>query len=279
MNFDETKTKPVVFSKDSGCNTPDDVILDQVASNIRRRLPQIQPYEPNSNTAIIVGGGASLKTTEKELRDLYWAGGKIVALNGAYNWCIERNFKPSACVLLDAREFNAEFVKEPVEGCRYLLSSQCHPKTFDYCKGRETYIWHACTAGDAELDLLKEYYFDRTYPITLGTTVGVRSVSILRMLGFTRMEIFGLDSCWLNDEHHAYEQAENAKDLRMPVWIRPQGRDDLALRFECAPWHMKQAEDFQNLIKERGNLFQLNVHGPGLIASILKTGAKIEMEK
>ncbi len=276
LKFEPEKTKEIDLK--GGCNTPDETILEQVAINIRRKLPQVQPYEPNTNIAIIVGGGASLKQTEKELRDLYWAGGKIVTINNAYNWCIERNLKPSAAIVLDARESNARFVETPVAGCRYLIASQCHPKTFDTCEGRDVIIWHACTAGETELELLNKYYFQRHSPITLGTTAGVRAISLMRTLGFTQFEIFGLDSCWLGDEHHAYEQQENAKDQRISVWLKPEGRDDLAQRFECAPWHMKQCEDFQNLIKERGNLFQLNVHGPGLIASILRTGATIQME-
>ena len=278
LAFQPEHTKKIEFSPLSGCNTPDDVVMAQVNENIRRQLPQVQPYASNGETALIVASGASLRDTEKELRDLVWSGGKIVALNGAYRWCIEHNLKPSACIILDARESNAEFVHEPVEGCRYLLAAQCHPRAFDYCRDREVFIWHACTGGDAEHDVLKEYYFNRVYPITLGTTVGVRAISLLRMLGFPRFELFGLDSCWTGNEHHAFPQKENEKDKRFRVWLRPEGRDDKVLRFECAPWHMKQAEDFQTLIRERGNLFQLNVHGEGLIASILRTGAEIQME-
>jgi hypothetical protein len=44
-------------------------------------------------------------------------------------------------------------------------------------------------------------------------------------------------------------------------------------------WQAKQAEDFLQLVKERGELFQLNVHGPGLIATIIRTGAELEIEE
>src|SRR6185369_1964719 len=149
----------------------------------------------------------------------------------------DRNYKPSAAIILDARESNARFIERNVSGCRYLLASQCHPKTFENCQDREVYIWHACSAGEPELAILNDYYFSRCHPITLGTTAGIRAISLLRMLGYTKMEIFGLDSCWLGDEHHAYPQQENAKDRRMSVWLRPRDRDDEAIRFECAPWH------------------------------------------
>jgi uncharacterized Rossmann fold enzyme len=276
VTFTQGKTWPVILK--GGCNTTDEVILEQVKINIRRQLPQVQPYMINHEVAVIVGGGPSLKETEKELLDCYWRGGKIVALNGAYRWCIERNIKPSACIVLDARESNAEFVKESIPECKYLLASQCHSKTFEYCAGRDVYIWHACTGGDNELKVLKKFYFGRVHPVDLGTTVGIRSVSLMRMLGFTRMEIFGIDSCWLDDNHHSYEQPENNRDLKKRVWLVPSSGGD-AVPFMCAPWHMQQVEDFKKLIKERGNMFQLNVHGRGLLATILRTGATIQQEE
>ena len=268
----------VTLSPDSGCNTPDQVILDQVYLNIRRGLPQAQPYQPNNMTALLVCGGPSLESTQQELVQAYWEGGKIIAVNGAYQWCIENNLKPSAAIVLDAREFNSRFIEREVPGCKYLLASQCHPTTFELCRSRETIIWHACTGGDDEVALLKEYYFDRTHPVTLGTTVGVRAISLMRMLGWQHFDIFGLDSCWLDGRHHAYGQAENDRDLRIKVRLIAKGGEHLAEEFHCAPWHMKQAEDFQQLIKARGNMFHLNVRGPGLIAAILRTGATLAKE-
>lgn len=272
--IDPTRVHPIKFSEESGCNTSDEVLLAQVAQNIRRGLPQAFPHQPNDKTAILVCGGPSLATTEKELAKAVWAGGKIFAVNGAYQWCIDHNLRPSAAIMLDAREFNSRFLREPVEGCKYMLASECHPSTFDVCRGRDILLWHACSAGDAGYEVLKEYYFGRVHPVTLGTTVGIRAISLLRLLGFQLIDIFGLDSCWLDDAHHAYPQPENT-DLRIPVWLRPQDRDDKASRFECAPWHMKQFEDFLQLIRERGDMFQLSVRGPGLIATALRTGFEI----
>jgi hypothetical protein len=147
------------------------------------------------------------------------------------------------------------------------------------CRNRTVTIWHALSAGDDEIKLLDKYYFKRHNPITIGVTVSMRAISLMRMLGFQRLEIFGLDSCWLDGEHHAYAQSENNNEKTMSVWVRPKGRDDLAKRFLCSVWMAKQAEDFLQLIKERGELFQLNVHGPGIIAEMVKAGAELEIEE
>jgi hypothetical protein len=296
--LDASRVREIEFSPNCRVNVDDETLLKQIEVNIRRGLPQAMPYQPNEQTAVIVCGGPSLNLpdVQKDLIKAVWAGGKVVAVNGAYNWCIERNIRPSAMVLMDAREFNSRFVERPVDECHYLLSSQCHPRAFELCQGRQTTIWHALSAGDRELEILDDYYFTKSrrstdpedapeagprhhYPITLGTTVSLRAISLMRMLGFTSFEIFGLDSCVLDSEHHAYTQPENNNERTIPVWVRPEGRDDLARRFICSVWQAKQAEDFMQLVKDRGEMFQLNVHGPGLIATMIRTGAELEMEK
>jgi 6-hydroxymethylpterin diphosphokinase MptE-like len=268
-------------------NTADDIVRAQVAHSIRLALPQAMPYSQNDDTVLLVCGGPSLNSTTPDLVQSYWRGGKVVTVNGSYNWCIERNIKPSATVVLDAREFNKRFIEPAVVGCRYLLASQCHPATFAAARGRDVILWHALSTGDDELAMLDRYYGKKGegeqtvrnhWPVTFGTTVGLRAISLLRMLGYKRFEIFGLDSCWLDLAHHGYAQPENDGEDRFNVWTRPEGRDDLAQRFICSPWQAKQADDFLQLIKERGELFQLFVHGPGLIATMIRTGAELERE-
>ena len=275
----QSELKPLSFAPEAGINISVQEELEHVRQNIRRGLPQVCPHAANADVAILVCGGPSLAETTAELVAAHFQGGKIVTVNGAYDWCIERNLRPAATVMLDGREFNSRFVAKPVPDCRYLLASQCHPKAFDICVGRDVWIWHTLSGGEEEKRILDEYYFERCYPVTLGTTVAIRAISLLRMLGFLRIEIFGMDSCWLEGEHHAYSQRENDRDQRIRVTLRPSSgdehRDDLATQFICAPWHVRQAEDFMKLTQERGSLLQLNVHGPGLIATMIRTGAKL----
>lgn len=285
--FNPAVVKKIVFDPDTPCNVPDGTFIEQVQINIRRGLPQLQTYHPHPSTAIIVCGGPSINDHKEDLREAVDAGGVIFTVNGAHEWCIENNFTPKGALMLDAREFNKRFLKTNVKGCRYLIASQCHPSVFDMLisQGRDVTLWHACSAGEPELKIIAEYYFGRMYPVTGGTTVAIRAISALNLLGFRKMDIFGLDSCWLKGDHHAYAQPENS-DRRVTVWLRPKAkgsdsvhRDDKAMSFECAPWHVKQAEDFMKLIRERGDYFELCVRGEGLIASILKTGASIETEE
>ena len=217
------------------------------------------------------------------MQEAAWNGGKIVAVNGAYEWCISKGLMPSAFVMLDGREFNSRFVERPVPKCHYLLASQCHPATFDMCEGRKVTIWHTLSGGEPELNLLADYYFGRINPVPTGTTVAIRAITLLRILGFMRQEVFGLDSCWNGGKHHAYWQPENDSDLRLNVTMKPtrgtETKDDMSFEFVCAPWHIRQAEDFKQLTQARGDLLQLKVHGNGLIATMINTGAKLSLLK
>jgi hypothetical protein len=277
--FDKEGFYKVAFDPDNdGCNVSDDLILEQVIANVKRQLPQVMPHAANKEIVALVCGGPSLEKTKKELVEQAWAGAKVIALNGAYQWCIDNNIKPSAMIMLDARQFNSRFVETPVTGCHYFLASQCHPDAFEICRDRDTYIWHCCSGGESEYGLLKEYYFGRTFPIGLGTTVAIKAIQLMNMLGFKSFDIFGMDSCWLSGEHHTYSQGENDKDKYMPVWLTPEGHEELAEKFFCAPWMMRQAIDFQNLIREQGNKFRLNVRGDGLIAATMRIAATLGLD-
>jgi len=277
MKYDPDNLHQIKFANDLGANVSNAQLIEQVKINIRRMLPQAKPYLPNDETVALVCGGPSLN--EKELVREVWNGAKVACVNGSYNWCIERNIKPSTMVMVDGRAFNSRFVERPVDGCRYLLAAQCHPDVFDLCRDRDVTIWHAVCC-DAEHELLKKYYFDKLHPINVGTTVTVNAIALLRMLGFQKFIVFGFDSCWLGDKHHAYPQEENSGEMCKTVWLRPREREDLVQGpFDCAAWHVKQALDFQKLIREHGNSFQLDVRGPGLIAAIMKVASQISIDE
>ena len=105
-------------------------IIHHVKRNIRLQLPQMDCHLPTNNPVALVAGGWSLNETFDELRELYFDGVPLVALNGAGNWLMERNIRPAMQVVMDAREDNQVFVETLIPRCRYFLASQCHPSLF-----------------------------------------------------------------------------------------------------------------------------------------------------
>ncbi len=256
-------------------NTDQDTLLAHAAHSIRLGYPQVKLQAVQTDRVCLVGGGPSLAETEGELRDLYYQGAKLVTVNGAYQWCLERNYRPSAQIVLDARASNARFVDPLVPQCKYLLASQCHPDTWARVTGREhVWIYHCSDGTEGPLkDLLDAYYCRNWHPLPGGTTVVMRAISLLRMMGFVRMDLFGIDSCYQGTAHHAYPQPENDADRRYPFTVSPSWNRSYERTFWCAPWHIKQLEDFLQMIRVNGEHFLLNVHGDGLLAFAMKAGS------
>ena len=241
---------------------------EHIAYNIAQGWQTIQPCDVQDDEVMIVGGGWSLTEQEETIRRLRERGVKLVTLNNAYNWCLERGLTPSATIVMDGREFNHRFVKPVVDTCKYLICSQVHPAVLEGLPHAQTYIWH--DADIKTFDLLNAQYGEGNYyAIPGGSTSFLRSVPLLRMLGYTKFHVFGVDSCVAPDDHrhHAYAQPENDKKWILPVTLN-NGRV-----FYCQPWMICQAQEFQHMITNLGELFELEVYGDGLLREILETAA------
>jgi len=252
-------------------NTPEDQILENIRSSIRRGHPQMRTWPVRPDRICLVGSGPSLNDTFEELRDLVWDGAALVTLNGAYHWCIAHGLKPTTQIVMDARASNVRFVQPPVPRCRYVLASQCAPAVWDAVAGREdVWIFHAVVKQEGPTsDLLDAFYAGNWFGVGGGTTVATRALSLLRMAGYVRFDLFGVDCCWRGDDHHALPQPENVRDQRVRVRAGVKDRPDTMRDFSVAPWMLKQCEDALTIIKINGDHFQLQVHGDGLLAHML----------
>lgn len=258
-------------------NVEDEAILANVRSAIRRPYPQVRPHPLRRDRVALVGGGPSLAATEGELVALLREGAKLVTLNGAYHWCLAHNLIPKTQIILDARASNARFLDPALPECNYVLASQCAPETWEAVAGR-SHVWmfHAA-AGDGPVKaLLDAHYLGRWYGIGGGVTVATRAIGVLRALGYLRFDLFGIDSCFLDGQHHAFAQAENETDQAIPFIASPTGHPELARTFLCAPWHVKQLEDLLQMIRVNGDQFTLHIHGDGLLAYALQANADLE---
>jgi SAM-dependent methyltransferase len=255
-----------------GCgvvNTQNDELLKHVDINIRKGFKQAEPHDAQEKVVMLLGGGPSLNDFEEEVIKKRKDGQVLITTNGTYNWALERGLKPSAQIIVDAREFNKRFVMPPIKGCKYLISSQCHPAVFDALAGYEDqiFIWHAAMNTEIE-KVLDDVYQGKWHPVPGGSTVMLRGLPLLRMLGFKKFEIFGFDSCLIDSKHHAYEQKENDYKGILNVSCG----DKI---FKCHAWMASQAQEFLDIMKLLADEVQLEIYGEGLISYILQTGAEI----
>jgi hypothetical protein len=273
-----TETIPPVFdglTLDGTVNVTPETIRANIRSAIRRGHPQVWLTKTNGQRVALVGGGPSLESTFEALKRAVFEGAKLVTVNGAYQWCLDRNLQPKGQIILDARPSNARFVQPEVPECRYWICSQCAPETWDAVEGRPFVgIWHEEPNEDVKADL-DAYYLGNWHAIPGGTTVGTRAIGLLRTLGYLRFDLFGFDSCVLGDQHHGYPQPENDADQCHTLTIHPTGHPDKARTFRVAGWHIKQLEDLILMIRANGDKFALNFHGDGLLAYALSSSAEV----
>lgn len=267
-------------------NISDEEILANIRSAIRRHHPQLRLQTFNHERVCLLGSGPSLNHTIPELTALIQDGAKLVTTNGAYHWAIEHNFCPRTQILVDGRPGNVRFLEPFLPRCNYLVSSTCHPDVWDKLEGRpNVFMFHPFTRREdptnnspavAELDA----YFLRNWTGVIGgTTVVTRGLPALRTLGYVRFDLFGVDSCYFGDEHHALPQPENDGDTVYRVQVSVPGRPPEETRtFHCAGWHLSQIQDFLRLIRFHGEHFQLAVHGNGLLAYAIQANAAVTAE-
>jgi hypothetical protein len=231
----------VPFPEDVCVRVNSDLISDNIRHSISLGLKQVTPHETQWGKHIcLVTGGPSLNESFDIVRERYEDGVPIVTVNGTYNYCMDSGIIPSAFIMLDSREFNNKL------------------------EGHNVWLWH-CNTQDENIEILKEHYGEEYvdfFPIIGGSTVTLRSLHLLRILGFHKIEIFGFDSC-IMDEHHAYPQPENDDEQEVEIIVG--GR-----QFRCTVAHYFQAKEFVQLIGATGANYELSVHGDGLISHIIK---------
>jgi len=248
------------------------VLEEQAIANVRVNITggwtQVTPHVTNDIDVMILGGGPSMPAFEDEIKEKRAAGVKLVTLNGAYNWALDHGLVPSAQIIVDARAFNARFVQPVVEGCKYLISSQCDPSVFAGLPQDRTLIWH--TSTEMIREALTAQYPEGWWGTPGGSTVLLRAIPLLRVLGFTRFHLYGCDSCLSEDgRHHAYGQSEN--DAGVVIAVTVGGRV-----FACHPWMASQAQEMMELIRMLGDEIELEIYGDGLLAWMLRYAADLE---
>ena len=248
--------------------------LEERIANVKTNIKsgdwqRIHPHPTQPTEIMLIAGGPSLNDYTDEIIKLRAEGMPMITTNGTYNWAIANGMTPSMQLILDAREFNNRFVLPVVDDCKYMIAAQCHPSVFKNLPEDRTYLWHV-GLGEEEVNEILDEAFDWWFPSPGGSTVTLRGLCLLRMLGFHKIHVYGFDSCYRDDEHHAYQQAEN-DNRHLKIRVGCGG----TRTFLCDPWMYTQADEFIKMIKLFGDELELDVKGDGLIAHIIETGANL----
>jgi SAM-dependent methyltransferase len=259
-------------------NTGEDIVWQQMRENLSKGLKQLRPFEEQSEQKVVVlGGGPSLNNYVEEIKQLKADGAKIVTMNGTYAWAKEHGLWPVTQFMLDAREFNTRFVDPVDEGNTYILASQIHPSIVDKLPPERVWLMQ-CNLDPSSIEVMEEHgkmYVD-WFPVCGGSTIMLRTLPALFMLGFRDIEVFGFDSCLMGraiegddivtHEHHAYEQKENdITDVMQVGVVGVAGK-----QFAVMGWQLCQAKEFIDFRQRLLGGMNIKVHGDGIIAHCLE---------
>jgi SAM-dependent methyltransferase len=186
-------------------NTPDEVLFENVFTNPHKALPWLKSIPEHDGHAVIVGGGPSVLDWIEEIRWRQSIGQTIFALNGASNMLSIRGIVPDHQVIVDARKSNVHFLGAAKH---HYLASQCDPGVVDEAKG--VTLWHQQYPEDME-------QFEAALPIEQpetalvggGTTVGLSAMSLVYILGYRKIHLYGYDSSYRGEAGHAYVQNDS----------------------------------------------------------------------
>lgn len=261
-------------------------LISNTKKALALELPDLLPHEPQDTEIMIIGGGPSLDIAE--IRGNAEQGIKAVAVNGAHDFLIENGVIPGAMVIMDSRKMNAKFVQRPHGDCAYLIASQCHPSVFKALEGYNVIRWHTGNEHTREA-LAREFgplvhtnwdehpdvgfihpvrEVNETAPplcmVAGGSTVTMRAINVMYVLGYRKMQVHGMDCCYLAGNGHAYPQPDNWSHDIAPVTVG--GRT-----FIAEGWMISQAKDFLHAVKEKfPDDLLLDVRGDGLLAHYMK---------
>jgi len=250
----------------AGVNHEPEFTRDNIRKNIELGVEQIVPYETQWDAVVaLAGGGVSLGDQFELLWKKYKSGMPVITVNGSYKYCMDQGLRPAGMVMLDPREFNNRFVDPIHDDCKYFIASQCDPSVFEKLKGKNVYMWHCNSSEEETVSILNKKYGEAHkdyFPILGGSTVMLRSIHLLRMLGFPKFEIFGFDSCIMG-EHHAYDQPENDDEEVITLVVGDKS-------FQCTIAQYHQAKEFVEMVSVTGAHYEMIVHGGGLIAYLIE---------
>jgi uncharacterized Rossmann fold enzyme len=248
-----------------GMNVSDDYAYENIRINVNRDLEWFSGFDRQDKSCVIVGGGPSMKDSLQAIKDHRRRGARIVTVNNALAYLHDRGVTPDAHVMLDAREENVSMVENAPNKVRYFLASQVNPCVFEALEGHNVVLWH-CGMHDGErlMGLVKPWFNDGPdqKPVVFvpgGGTVGLRALNLAWLSGYRKIHLYGFDSSYEGDTHHAYSQSLNDNEKTLVVSLK--GKE-----YRCAPWMARQAMEFQqNYLALRDQGVKIFAHGRGLI--------------
>jgi hypothetical protein len=229
-----------------------------MAECAKRMIPRLYPLPKREDRLSIVCYGPSLKDTWEEIKR------PMLTTSGAHNFLVERGVEPDFHVDCDPRIFacgwatglNPAFLA--TKNTHYLMASCCDPKMWDELEGRRVNIWHMHN-GKESVAWVKE---NDPWGMVVGggSTVGLRSIQVGGLLGFSRFDVYGMDGNFVDGEFRAGpSQGLPQNKVQVKVGER---------QFDTTDLMLNAAVEFIQMMKLYGDVIDVKLHGDGMLRAM-----------
>lgn len=250
-------------------------VIRRACNAMARGLPSVTQAGNDATEWAVIGSGPSLNDHWDVIRLLKRGGVRIVSVNKSHDALLEHGIVPWAHVLLDPKEWVADYVKRPRMDVKYFVASQCHDSVFEALSAYNVFLWHAgqdFPAGQEPTTCLKTHWPSKDWILFPGpTTVGLRVPVIGNGLGAARFHLIGFDSSRAMGRLHAFDKVEATDATSGMFRVSNRG---YSAAFDTNSHMLKQFYDFDDMIADipnkigRGALnieHDLVVYGSGML--------------
>lgn len=273
MSIIEVKEAPVfqpLTKVNTATATPYEEIIEKIKVNIKKpylrlhQLPEFRKVKGADVPIAIVGGGPSVANYIDEIKKFR----TIIACGSAHDYLRQQGIVPSYCTVCDPDPISADYLNLAHPETKFLISTGCDEKVFEVLKDKPIVMWH-CHSDEYSEELAK---LEKDYQaVGGGCTVGLRSISIAILLGYSNLHLFGFDSCLgIDDTHHAYGFATDKEEIGQIYEIKLGLIEDNkplenSKTYRCAGYQIAQAEHFKEFYLNYGQYFKPKFYGEGLL--------------
>ena len=208
------------------------------------RLKEIQ--EITSASCAIVAFGPSLNDTWNEIYKFK----NIITGSGSHKFLLDKGVNPDSFdnwwhMECDPRDHKIKLLGKPHPKIQYLIADTCHPKLFDVLKDYNVKMWHIY---DSKLmQTMPDYYKRGEVCVTGGSNVGIRQLTMARVLGFINIHVLGLDFSFpepeegkLPQQHAAFHPKCNANIAKIVIEDKTYFTTQVMIHYAREFWHEVQ---------------------------------------
>lgn len=186
-----------------GSPVPSDTVLENIRQSASVNLPILTRQKDRDGALIFVAGGPTLRQFLGEIKARKEAGEYICTSNNTHDYLIDNGIIPDACLLFDPKKRVADYIKKPQVNTLYYLGVTVHIDVFkalEKANCQKVLIAYGLD-DDADLMLQKTLYptISLTSYLVGGTMTPLRAMPLAGLLGFRKIEYYGMDSCFAED--------------------------------------------------------------------------------